>query len=88
MAQALHIYHKQVSKHKHFKGEDIMTQEQILQILFKKGFTWNHSSYDDYEGGDTHYLSKKPKRYLTQMVEVSPDGLCNGLSLDEYLKTI
>ena len=65
-----------------------MTQNQILNALAKKRFVVNHTSYDEYEGGTTCYLSRRnPKlRAMTQLVEVAPNGLCNGESLGNFLK--
>jgi len=67
-----------------------MTQDQVIDKLVQKHFRINFSSYDEFEDGHTFYLSRKnPKiRAMTQLVEVDPDGFCNGISLNEYLKAI
>ena len=78
------------SKNKGDKTMREMTQDQIIIELQKRRFTWKHKSYDAFEDGETHYMSRRnPKiRAITQLVEVDPNGLCNGVSLDEFLKTI
>jgi hypothetical protein len=65
-----------------------MTQDQVTEILVKRRFRVDHSSYDEYEGGDTFYLSRKPAHYMTQCVEIDPEGFCNGLPLSQYLNEL
>jgi uncharacterized protein YcfJ len=69
----------------HEKLTDI--QDKIVNALSKRKYSVNKVSYQfaNEEGGPTVYMMKKPNRYSTHYAEVSPDGMVNGETLEDFL---
>jgi len=63
-----------------------MADEKVVKALEHKKWRWT-SEFNDHEGGTCVMLTKKPNRYTTHCVEVDENGLCNGMPLNEFLKT-
>ena len=55
--------------------------EKVVGTLERKGFKWEYYSQ---EFGFTT-LSKRMRGGMIAQVEVDADGLCNGLTVDDYL---
>jgi len=62
-------------------------QDKIVDALSKRKYSVNKVSYQfaNEEGGPTVYMMKKPNRYSTHYAEVSPDGMVNGETLEDFL---
>jgi uncharacterized protein YcfJ len=69
----------------HEKLTDI--QDKIVDALSKRKYSVNKVSYQfaNEEGGPTVYMMKKPNRHSTHYAEVSPDGMVNGETLEDFL---
>lgn len=62
-------------------------QDNVVTSLSKKKYHVTKVSHQfaEEEGGPTVFLTKRPNRYTSLYAEVSPEGLVNGMSLEEFL---
>lgn len=67
------------------------SQQNSVGTLESRGFNithWFPLDRDDESSPVVYCLSKRVSRFQSKLVQVDPDGTCNGVSLSDFLASL